>query len=63
MSDLLRFSDAASLAFHATAFMARDPEKPQPVAHVAALLQCSEAHLSKVMQRLAKASLTLIPVA
>ena len=57
MPEILRFSDAASLAFHAMAYLARTPQDHQTVGHVAGLLQCSEAHLSKVMQRLQRAGL------
>ena len=55
--EILRFSDAASLAFHAMAYLARTPDDPQTVGHIAGLLRCSEAHLSKVMQRLNHARL------
>ena len=57
MAEILRFSDAVSLAFHAMAYLARTPDERQTVGHIARLLQCSEAHLSKVMQRLQHAGL------
>lgn len=57
MPEVLRFSNAASLAFHAMAYLARTPDQRQTVGHIAGLLQCSEAHLSKVMQRLHRAGL------
>ena len=39
------------------AYLARTPDEHQTVGHIAGLLQCSEAHLSKVMQRLHRAGL------
>ena len=59
MSEILRFSDAASLAFHAMAYLARTPDERHTVGHIAGLLHCSEAHLSKVMQRLHRAGLVV----
>lgn len=55
MAGALRISDAASLAMHAMAYMAshRDTE-PISVAHIASALKVSEAHLGKVLQRLAR---------
>jgi len=55
--EVLRFSDAVSLAFHAMAYLARTPEGRRTVAQMAKTLRCSEAHLSKVMQRLHRAGL------
>lgn len=57
MSDVLKFSDAASLGIHAAVFLARKLNKPQAVGHIASILHCSEAHLSKVMQRLTKSGI------
>ena len=57
MPEIIRFSDAVSLAFHAMAYLARTPETHQTVGNIAGLLQCSEAHLSKVMQRIHRAGL------
>ena len=57
MPEIIRFSDASSLAFHAMAYLARTPEAHQTVGHIAGLLRGSEAHLSKVMQRLQRAGL------
>lgn len=55
MESLLRISEAASLGIHAMAYLAStDRETPQSVAHLANILSVSEAHLSKVLQRLAK---------
>ena len=39
------------------AYLARTPGEHQTVGHIAELLQCSEAHLSKVMQRIHRAGL------
>ena len=57
MADVLRISDAASLAMHAMVFMAADPARRLAVGEIATQLHVSEAHLSKVLQRLAKAGL------
>lgn len=52
-SRILRFSEAAHLAVQAMAFLARRPSSsPCPAADMASELQVSEAHLSKVLQRL-----------
>ncbi len=53
MSSLLRISDATSLAFHSIVLLAANPERPWPTAEIASALHASEAHLSKVLQRLA----------
>ena len=57
MSSILRVSDAASLGLHAMAVLAARPGGPVRVKEIAALLGASEAHLMKVLQRLAKAGL------
>jgi len=57
MSSLLKMSEACSLALHAMVFMAANPAKTYSTHEIAEKLQASEAHLSKVMQRLAKAEL------
>lgn len=55
MVGALRISDAASLAMHAMAFMAtRRSEDPVSVGQIANYLKVSEAHLGKVLQRLAR---------
>ncbi|MBT3219260.1 MAG: Rrf2 family transcriptional regulator [Proteobacteria bacterium] len=54
MRSLLRISDAASLAIHAAALLASAKE-PIRVSVLASILEASDAHLSKVMQRLARA--------
>ncbi len=57
MSSLLKMSEACSLALHAMVFMAANPAKTYSTHDIADKLQASEAHLSKVMQRLVKAEL------
>lgn len=60
MESLLRISEAASLGIHAMAYLASaEPAKPQSVSALAEFLGVSEAHLSKVLQRLAKHSLVM----
>jgi len=57
MSSLLKVSEAASLALHATAVMAGARGKQVTARKVASVLGVSEAHLSKVLQRLTRAGL------
>jgi Rrf2 family protein len=57
MSNVLRISAAASLALHATAIMAGARGERVSAAEMAERLGASESHLSKVLQRLAKAGL------
>lgn len=57
MSSLLRVSEAASLALHATAVMAGARGRRVTAGNMATALGVSEAHLSKVLQRLTKAGL------
>ena len=57
MSGLVRTSEAATLAIHAAAIMASSPGPPVTAAAMANGLSASEAHLAKVLQRLAKAGL------
>lgn len=52
MQKLLQISDAASLALHAAATLAANPEERASTRQMAQLLEASEAHLAKVMQRL-----------
>ncbi len=52
---LLRVSEAASIALHTTVFLASDAKGMVSVKQIASRLKVSEAHLSKVLQRLAKA--------
>jgi Rrf2 family protein len=57
MANMLKISEAASLGLHIMALLAADPDKLLSVREAAGALQVSEAHLAKVMQRLAKAGL------
>ena len=57
MPTVLRISDAASLALHAMVTLAEAPDQRVSAKAIAADLSASEAHLSKVLQRLAKAGL------
>ena len=56
MAGLLRITDAAVLGIHALALMT-GTEEPTRVIQLAAALKASEAHLSKVLQRLARAGM------
>lgn len=53
----LKITDAASIGLHAMAYLAGDPDKPFSNKEIANKLHVSEAHLSKVLQRLCKAGL------
>lgn len=53
-NNALKISEACSLAMHAMAMLAGDPEHIFSTHQIAGELKGSEAHLSKVMQRLAK---------
>jgi Rrf2 family transcriptional regulator, nitric oxide-sensitive transcriptional repressor len=57
MGSILKISNAATLAIHTTVLMAEDASHPFTVSSVASHLKVSEAHLSKVMQRLSRADL------
>jgi Rrf2 family protein len=57
MANLLRISEAASLAMHTLVFLAANQDRPVATREIAGVLRCSEAHLSKVLQRLSKAGL------
>ena len=57
MSGFLRFSDAASLGLHAAAFLAREDASVASARGIARALGASQAHLSKVLQRLTKAGI------
>ncbi|MCX6339967.1 MAG: Rrf2 family transcriptional regulator [Candidatus Aureabacteria bacterium] len=54
MAKLIKVSEAAALALHAMVLMAADRRKPLSTHDAAARLKVSEAHLSKVFQRLTK---------
>lgn len=57
MSTVLRISDAASLGLHTMALLAARPGEVLATRAMAAELDVSEAHLSKVLQRLTRAGL------
>jgi Rrf2 family protein len=57
MPTVLRMSDAASLALHAMVILAEARERRVSAKEIATDLSASEAHLAKVLQRLAKAGL------
>jgi len=57
MSNLLKISDAASLALHAVVIMADSPSEFLSIHEMANMLKVSEHHLAKIGQRLAKAEL------
>jgi Rrf2 family protein len=54
---MLKISEAASLALHSTVLLAANPGKLISTREIAAMLHVSEAHLSKVLQRLARAGI------
>jgi Rrf2 family transcriptional regulator, nitric oxide-sensitive transcriptional repressor len=57
MSGLIRMSEAATLAVHAMAFLAKRGDERFTSQAIAERLAASAHHLAKVMQRLAKAGL------
>jgi Rrf2 family protein len=57
MASILRISEAVSLALHAMTFMASNRDRPHSTKQIAERLSVSEAHLSKVLQRLSKCGL------
>jgi Rrf2 family protein len=57
MSSIVQISEAASLALHSMVLLAATPERALTVKEITARTGVSEAHLSKVMQRLSKAGL------
>lgn len=57
MSSVLRISEAAVLALHSMAYLAITPDKLSSTKEIATKLRISEAHLSKVLQRLSKTGL------
>ena len=59
MATVLKISDAASLALHTMALLANRRERPLTAKEIASTFHASEAHLAKVLQRLAKAGLVL----
>jgi Rrf2 family protein len=57
MSGIFNVSEAASLAMHAMTYLAAHNGRPHSTKEIAEALGVSEAHLSKVLQRLGKARL------
>ena len=57
MPHVLKISEAASLAMHASVMLAANSNRLTSTAEAASALGVSEAHLSKVLQRLAHAGL------
>ena len=57
MSSMLKISEAASLAMHGMVLLASDLERAISTREIASSLHASEAHLSKVLQRLTRAGL------
>lgn len=53
VTNVLKISEAASLAMHTAAMLAVDPTQMLSAGHVASVLQVSPTHLAKVLQRLA----------
>jgi len=56
-SNVTKLSEATALAVHAMVFLASTPDHSWSVKAMAPILKASEAHLSKVMQRLSMAGL------
>ena len=57
MASIIRLSEGANLALHATMLLAKTPTQSQDTAHLAARIGASGAHLSKVLQRLQHAGI------
>jgi Rrf2 family protein len=57
MNGTLKISEAASLAIHTMVYLAGEGAAHRSAGSIARALSVSEAHLSKVMQRLARAGL------
>ena len=54
---MIELSEAAAIAIHATVFLSRNADEPQSLKTIAAASDVSENHLSKVLQKLAKAGI------
>ena len=57
MSSILRISEAASLALHTVVLLTTCTDQLVSTREIARILHASEAHLSKVLQRLARVGL------
>ncbi len=55
MAEILKISQASSLAFHSLLLLARQPDKRFSTSELAQSLKVSGAHLSKVLQTLVRA--------
>lgn len=56
-ANVLRISEAASLALHTVVMLAARPDRPVSTPEIASVFRVSEAHLAKVLQRLSRAGL------
>ncbi|MGC4119085.1 MAG: Rrf2 family transcriptional regulator [Myxococcales bacterium] len=56
-SGIIKISEAANLGMHALMLMAHEPERPLAVKRAIEVIDVSENHLAKVLQRLAHAGL------
>lgn len=59
MNNILKISDAASLALHAVAYIGYKSENKLSTKEISNAFGFSEAHLSKVLQRLAKVGIVI----
>lgn len=59
MSNIIKISEAASIALHAMVLLARERANGLNAKKMADIIQVSEAHLAKVLQRLARADLVV----
>jgi len=57
MANVLKISEAASLALHTMVYLAADDGRLATTHQISEVLRVSEAHLSKVLQRLGKVGL------
>jgi Rrf2 family protein len=57
MSNVLKMSNAVAMAIHAMVLLADRPGQLMSTHEIAVILDVSEAHLSKVLQRLTKSNL------
>lgn len=57
MASVLQISDAATLALHATVYLAANEGEPTSTGQMAEAFGASKAHLSKVLQRLSRSGL------
>jgi len=57
MAEIVKFSDAVNLGFHSMIYLSLHQHHDSPLHDIAVALRVSEAHLSKVLQRLRKVGL------